>query len=101
VPYIAKAEDACKLLQDSLIAKDLSNLSDLSELLVEKLGVVGCKTALRLVERAVVSCRAGDIGEDKTSDDKSRQLRNALQEILNDYVGDQGLKSETCAIVIR
>lgn len=58
--------------------------------MIDSLGSVGCKTALRLAELAV-----------STSDDNDGQAQlDALTEILNDLAGDELSAQRLCEVIL-
>ena len=77
-----------QLLSDCL-GDQVADASSSSESIINRLGNVGVKTALRLVERAV--CTASD-------ETKSAQL-SAMEEILEDLIGDDALASKVCEVI--
>jgi hypothetical protein len=62
----------------------------LAELIIDRLGKVGCKTALRLAERAVSSAEIPGGG--------AAQLR-AMATILDDLVGDEATAERLCEVL--
>ena len=64
----------------------------MAELLVERLGDVSCKAALRLAQRAVVSAGGAEGNQEKA------QLA-ALEEILEDLAGDAVTAEKLCEVI--
>ncbi len=85
VPLLSDPISVQKLLSDSLPDK-ISDVETFSKLMIERLGEVGCKTALRLSERAVFT--AGMQTQQVVEDKKVAQLL-ALDEILSDFSEDE------------
>lgn len=81
-----------KLLEGSLPGI-VAQPNDMAELMIDRLGKVGCKTALRLAERAF-----GSAGFPTGSNAGKLQLQ-ALTEILDDLAGDQLTAGELCNIM--
>lgn len=84
VPLLSDAEEVRKLLTDCL-SDEIADAAMMSGLIIDKLGEVGCKTALRLAERAVL-----------TAADKSQS--KALESILEDLVGDDAIAAKVCQV---
>jgi hypothetical protein len=61
----------------------------MADIIIQRLGQVGVKTALRLVERAIASASGGD---------ESSQL-SALEQILDDLAGDEVTAKNLCEII--
>jgi hypothetical protein len=92
VPLLQKKDEVRKLLEDSLSGIVL-DADGMAVLMIERLGKVACKTALRLAERAVF---ASDRTE--TVDRKNAQLLS-LTEILDDLAGDEGTADLLCEVM--
>ena len=90
VPLLSDSEEVEKLLTDCL-SEELADASTMSRLIVDQLGAVGCKTALRLAERAVVST-------DKDGEDAQAAQAKALEGILEDLVGDDAIAAKVCKV---
>lgn len=88
VPLLSDADSLQKLLNDCLGDQVADASSALSESIINRLGNVGVKTALRLVERAVFTA------SDET---KSAQLL-AMEGILDDMAGDDAIASKVCEV---
>ena len=84
-----------KLLADSLSSESaIVNVNAMADLIIDHLHQVGCKTALRLAERAVVSAAlAGHVENLELA-----QL-DALDLILRDLVGDQTTAGNLCELL--
>lgn len=68
----------------------------MSESIIRRLGNVGCKTALRLAERAVGTAeRVDGLNGDEV---ESAQL-SALDEILEDLAGDEFTAQKLCEVL--
>jgi len=84
VPLLSEEKEVLKLLEDSGIVTDIRPMA---KMIIEQLGTVGSKTALRLVERAVSS-----------SNIRKLQVL-ALEEILDDLAGDEAMASKMCQVL--
>lgn len=88
VPMLTSTESVNKLLTDCL--PDMVGTNDfnaMSQLMINQLGSVGCKTALRLVEKAAF---ASDDNESAT---------DVLALILEDIAGDNVAARTLCDVV--
>lgn len=85
---LSDVESVETLLRDCL-PNQTESASKLSKVLIGRLGTVGCKTALRLVERAIFT--AGMQGD-------TSQI-SALESILDDLAGDEALAAKVCELV--
>lgn len=84
MPLLSEATSVQQLLDDSLLSSSIANAESMSELIIERLGSVGCKTALRLVERAIgTAVRLSDV----KNDSEDTQLA-ALGFILDDLADE-------------
>jgi len=92
VPLLSDVGSVQKLLTDCL-AEEVVDASSMSDLIIGRLGEVGCKTALRLAERAVFTARG------QGSEMKSAQQLSALEEILDDLVGDDAMAARVCEVI--
>jgi len=90
VPLLSDAKEVEKLLTDCLPA-EVADASSMAGLISDRLGEVGCKTALRLAERAVLT--AGD-----AADDAKTAQSEALEVILEDLVGDDAIAARVCKV---
>lgn len=98
VPLLSDVESVEKLLVYSLSEQVLDPRS-FSEMIISRLGKVGCKAALRLAERAVFT--AGMIHKNNSPDEDelmSAQF-SALQSILDDLAGDDALTANECKVM--
>jgi len=93
------------LLSDSLLASEsaIVNVNAMADLIVEQLGEVGCKTALRLAERAVASAAASaatkSSSNDGDDDNQEQAQLDALALVLDDLVGDQVTAGKLCEVI--
>jgi len=74
----------------------------MAKILVEKLGRVGCKAALRLVELAQASVAMDSSGgddDDVVGSDYSGRLLSALSVILDDLAGDDVAAGALCEVL--
>lgn len=92
VPLLSDVQSVQKLLTSGAEASGLNvaNVKSFAEMMVDSLGSVGCKTALRLMERAV-------IGSDGSSDLEKLQ-ENALRGILEDLAVDEAAHDSVCEV---
>lgn len=96
VPELSEVTSIQKLFTDSMhqmgsASKEISEktVSLLAETMSKRVEKVGCKTALRLLERSIaMSYRAKANGKQKDSDMNSLVVK-AMTKILDDYVRDQ------------
>ena len=93
VPLLSDVEEVKRLFDDCL-AEEIIDTASMAELVIDNLGEVGCKTALRLAERAVFS-----IANESTDNGKGSQL-DALSGILEDLVGDEAISARVCNVEI-
>ena len=80
------AESVEELLRKSF--DDIADPAMMAEDIVTQLGSIGCKSAIRVAERAVIAA------EDGSADSQ----RRSLQTILSDLRGDLALTSASCEI---
>ena len=95
VPLLSDVKSVDKLLTDCLSCH-VEDSYALSEALINRLGAVGCKTALRLTERAVFT--SGIQENTSLNDMKSAQLA-ALDSILDDLAGDEAVAARVCEVL--
>jgi len=93
VPLVSHSKEVERLLTDCL-ADEVADASSLAGLIVDRLGEVGCKTALRLAERAVLTAA------DKSTADLNAAQSEALEDILEDLVGDDAIAARVCQVEI-
>lgn len=67
----------------------------MAEMIIERLGSVGCKTALRLAELAVATVEK--VGPTNEEDVGTAQL-DALSIILDDLAGDEATSDTLCEV---
>mmetsp|Transcript_38 Transcript_38/g.43 ORF Transcript_38/g.43 Transcript_38/m.43 type:complete len:955 (+) Transcript_38:151-3015(+) len=94
VPELSDIESVNQLFLDGIqqmgAATDIRNdtVFDMAKLTVDRLETVGCKTALRILERTVsMSYRSSK--EDNTENDPNKFLLISLTSLLDDYVRDK------------
>jgi hypothetical protein len=68
-----------------------ASMDSLAEMMVDRLGSVGCKTALRLMERAVAVVGEGGV-------DMAKLQEDALADILEDLAGDEAAAERVCEV---
>ena len=82
------------LLGDSLSSESaIANVNAMADLIIDHMHQVGCKTALRLAERAVASASLAGQGGNL-----ERAQLDALDLILRDLVGDQATAGNLCEL---
>merc|ERR1711862_448021 len=87
VPLLTKSEEVEKLLLDANLPGIENDIKAMASLIIDRLGSAGCKTVLRLVERAVsTTARSNQIVKDSTNN--IMQL-DSLKEILDDLSVDE------------
>ena len=91
VPLLSDAKEVEQLFTDCL-AGEVADASSMARLIVDKLGEVGCKTALRLAERAILTAA------DKSTADAKAAQSEALEIILEDLVGDDAIAARVCQV---
>ena len=96
VPLLSDSESVRKLLADGTERSGVSvanNVDEMADMIVERLGSVGCKTALRITERAVAMAGIGN-----ESQDASEAQLTALRNILDDMVSDDAVAAKLCEV---
>jgi SpoVK/Ycf46/Vps4 family AAA+-type ATPase len=95
VPLLSASKDVQKLFKDSLEVS-VKNADSMADLIIDRLGTVGCKTALRLAERAVATAARQQVGETDDDDRMEEAQLNALAAILEDLAGDEVTAEKLC-----
>jgi len=101
VPLLSDTDSVQKLLSDGLTTTiSRKTVESMASMIINRLGKVGCKTALRLAERAVASAgihamSEGDIGNEAAL---AKAQLDALAEILEDLVGDEATAEKMCEV---
>lgn len=98
VPLLSDAASVTKLLDTGIEKSGLAvvnaNISIMADRMVQKLGSVGCKTALRIVERTVAMAGSGN------DDERVEQAQlTAFDHILEDLAGDQAAAERACEVI--
>lgn len=96
VPQLSDQAAVRRLVNDSIKVTGLSivNANAMADLVSERLGNVGCKTVLRLMDRAVAVAGKG------TNNVTSQQLQlQALNTILDDFVLDSAMTNGVCEFI--
>jgi hypothetical protein len=93
VPLLSDAASVRKLFADSSEV-EMINSDFMADLIIDRLGDVGCKTALRLAERAVATAAV----HTTDNDDMQEAQLNALMGILNDLAGDDVTAAKLCEV---
>ena len=97
VPELSEPESVRRLFSDSIgrmgsIATDVENdtIAEMAKLTVDSLQTVGCKTALRILERTVAMSfmTMSDLRADSNSDGINEVLLSSLRSILEDHLRD-------------
>ena len=95
VPLLSDSDSVRKLLSDCMSGL-VVNVDSMADLIVSRLGSVGCKTALRLAELAVATAgRACNI----TGEELEKTQSSALAEILDDLAGDEVTADKLCEVL--
>lgn len=94
VPLLSDTESVKELLTDCLPRESAPNVSSMATMMVDRLGSVSCKTALRIAER----CIATGGREKGTNGDNEDAQMAALAEILDDLAGDEVTASKLCEV---
>jgi hypothetical protein len=81
------------LLSDTF--DDLIDVTSISNAIIDQLKEVSCKTTIRLVERAIFDAEKQDL--QSPDEIKGAQL-SALNNILQDFAGDEAVASRVCHI---
>jgi hypothetical protein len=94
VPLLSDSDSLRKLLSDCMSGL-VVNVDPMADLIIDRLGNVGCKTALRLTELAVATAgRAINV----TGEELEKTQSSALAEILDDLAGDEVTTEKLCEI---
>lgn len=94
VPLLSDSESVSKLLADSFKSEVNVPIDLLATMIIERLDKVGCKTALRLVERAIATAERSH-----TSGNIEQSQISALEEILEDLSNDDLTANNLCEIL--
>ena len=97
VPLLSKKEEVVKLFEDCALSELIGDKEQMADMIVSRIRAVGCKTALRIVERAVAAAEHGISSEQSGNGDANIQAIR-LGEILDDLVGDEGTSKELCSV---
>jgi vesicle-fusing ATPase len=96
VPVLSDVESIKRLLSDSVSQMgaasadiSVSTVSSMAEVMVNRLQTVGCKTALRLLERAVAMSYRSSEDHGIANKDPNSYLSSSLASIIDDYVRDE------------
>jgi hypothetical protein len=95
VPLLSETESVRQLLSDGLFPGSVENVSPMAEMIIDRLESVGCKTALRLAERAIAT--AG-LDSGKKGEEREKAQLAALTEILDDLAGDEVTATRLCEV---
>jgi vesicle-fusing ATPase len=98
VPLLSDVESVQTLLATGAKASGLAvaNVNSLAEMMVESLGNVGCKTALRLMQNSVAM--AGAMAGSGASTDLAELQEEALASILEDMTRDEAASDLVCDV---
>ena len=95
VPYLQDRQSVRKLLLDSpSLESAIVNVDAMADLMIDHLQEVGCKTALRLAERAVTMAAL----EHSDVENLEQAQLDVLTLILQDLVGDQASAENLCEL---
>lgn len=93
--------EVAKLLQDSLLGSfPILDAEGMGELMIQRLGKVGCKTALRLAERALSSSSiiGMEVADEPSSQVVAATQLSTLDNILDDVASDQAASEKLCEV---
>ena len=96
MPLLSDTESVTQHLSDGLFPGSVANVAPMADMIVNSLGSVGCKTALRLAERAIATAGREILEGEKELE--KRQLE-ALAEILDDLAGDEVTAAKLCEVL--
>ena len=98
VPLLCDSQSVEKLIRDSCLADKLADVESMSKVIINRMGEVGRKTALQLTERAIFTAgmQLDEAADDETL--KSVQV-SALENILEDLVGDEAMTARVCEVI--
>jgi vesicle-fusing ATPase len=96
VPLLSDAKSVRKLLAEGTEQSGLSvfDVNPMADMIVARLGSVGCKTALRLMERAVAMAGRGNAEEDV-----GKAQITSLEHILDDLTSDEATMNRLCEVI--
>lgn len=94
IPLLSKSDEVLKLIIDSKIP-GVEDAESMSEIIINKMGDVGCKTVLRLTERAIATA---DRMIDEANGSRKENQIIALEQILDDFVVDSASIGELCKV---
>ena len=92
VPLLQETAEVHQLIADGL-GETIISADVMAEMIIGSLGRVGCKTALRLAERAVTVAAFAD------ASDRGKAQLVALEEILDDLSGDDVTAEKLCEVL--
>ena len=95
VPLLSKKEEVVKLFTDCAMSDLIANKEEIAEMIVTRIGPIGCKTALRIAERSVA---AASQLEPNANGEMSSVQASCLGDILDDLAGDEGLANMVCSV---
>ena len=98
IPQVSGKESFRRLVNDAVTFTGLpvENADAMADLIGSRLDNAGCKTVLRLVDRAVAV--AGTIPEDESLQERQVQT---LSTILDDYICDSALMNGACGVSLN
>mmetsp|Transcript_109 Transcript_109/g.120 ORF Transcript_109/g.120 Transcript_109/m.120 type:complete len:631 (-) Transcript_109:66-1958(-) len=94
VPLLSESESVRKLLADSLTSEINLPINAMANLMIGRLERIGCKTALRLAERAIATA-----ARSQGTEDISHAQISALEQILEDLSGDELSAGSLCEVL--
>mmetsp|Transcript_15456 Transcript_15456/g.22045 ORF Transcript_15456/g.22045 Transcript_15456/m.22045 type:complete len:1076 (-) Transcript_15456:118-3345(-) len=107
IPPLTQQTEVSTLLTNSMPPKVIDDVDAMSSTLIDRLdGNVGCKKALRLVERAVTTSylsndtltKSDNGSDDDTVDSQKKSQVDILEEILDDLAMDEELANALCNV---
>ena len=102
VPLLDTVTSVERLIQRgaTISCLELGDAKCMAEMMIDSLDKVGCKTALRLMERAVamVGTRSNNKEGDGDKGDLAKLQLDALTSILEDMAGDEAAANVACQV---
>ena len=95
VPLLGKKEEVAKLLSDCALAELIEDTELMAEMIIDRVGQVGCKTVIRLAERSVASAQQL---QPQTKGELADVQMQCLSQILDDMASDQGSVTDLCSV---
>ena len=97
VPLLSKKEEVVKLFTDCSLSDLIQDKEKMAEVIVDRIGPVGCKTALRIAERSIAPSEA-QLQSDANNGEGANVQAIRLAEVLDDLAGDEGTAKDLCTV---